>query len=179
MQRIFSSLALTALLLITVQGGTTPPPPPPINPKPPTHATDFIPCSDPCNGGDVNYELVTSVRTFPLMNYTYRGRTYSTPDSDSFMGPTLRVQPGQSLWIKLRNDMHDTSSIGPKDPTARDYWNMLQNPGEYGNNTNDDDDDERFREGPFTHAPFFLVFIRQANTLNTNTTPNLLPIGPI
>lgn len=95
---------------------------------PPTYATDFIPCSDTCDGGDVNYELVTSVRTFPLMNYTYRGRTYSTPDSDSFMGPTMRVKPGQSLWIKFRNEMND-ASIGPKDPTALDYWRMLQNPG--------------------------------------------------
>jgi FtsP/CotA-like multicopper oxidase with cupredoxin domain len=91
--------------------------------------TDYIDCADPCNGGDVNYELVTSVRTFPLMDYTYRGRTYSTEGSDSFMGPTMRVRPGQSLWIKLRNEMND-ETIGPRNPSAVDYWKMLQNPGE-------------------------------------------------
>ena len=103
---------------------------------PPPAATDYIPCTDPCDGGDVNYELVSSVRTFPLMNYTYRGRTYSTDgggsdgadDVGSFMGPTMRVKPGQSLWIKFKNDMRD-GTIGPKDPTAVDYWRMLQKPG--------------------------------------------------
>lgn len=115
-----------------------------------THSTDFIPCSDPCNGGDVNYELVTSIRTFPLMNYTYRGRVYTSPNhhdknnikddgnaAPSFMGPTMRVQPGQSLWIKLRNEMYNvdngSSSIGPKTPSAVDYWKMLQNPGKHVN----------------------------------------------
>ena len=123
--QFFRVTLLTLLATATVDGSpaktkrATPPPP---------SATDYISCSDPCNGGDVNYELVTSVRTFPLMNYTYRGRTYSTPDSDSFMGPTLRVKPGQSLWIKLRNELYD-DTIGPKDPSAIDYWRMLQNPG--------------------------------------------------
>ena len=90
--------------------------------------TDFIPCSDPCNGGDVNYNLVASVRTMKMLNYTYRGRTYSTEGSDSFMGPTMRVRPGQTLWIKLTNNM--TESIGPQDVTVDDYYKMLQNPGE-------------------------------------------------
>lgn len=92
-------------------------------------ATDFIPCSSPCNGGDVNYELVASVRTMKMLNYTYRGRTFSTDDSDTFMGPTMHVKPGQSLWIKMINNL--TEPIGPNPPTATDYWNMLQNPGEH------------------------------------------------
>ena len=90
--------------------------------------TDFIDCSEPCNGGDVNYELVVSVRTMPMLNYTYKGRTYSTPDSESFMGPTMRVKPGQSLWIKLSNQI--VEKMGPSDVNVQDYWNMLQNPGE-------------------------------------------------
>lgn len=91
--------------------------------------TDFIPCSNPCNEGDVNYNLVASVRTMPMLNYTYRGRTYSNSTSPSFMGPTMKVSPGQSLWIKLTNDL--TEDIGPHPPTATDYWKMLQNPGEH------------------------------------------------
>lgn len=91
--------------------------------------TDFISCSDTCNGGDVNYELTASVRTMKLMDYTYRGRTYSSEGSDSTMGPTMRVKPGQSLWIKFRNNMTDTS-LGPEGPSVHDYWEMLQNPGE-------------------------------------------------
>lgn len=92
--------------------------------------TDFIPCSESCNGGDVNYDLVASIRIMPLLNYTYKGRTYSSPlDETTIMGPTMRVRPGQSLWIKLTNNM--TEDIGPKPPTAQDYWNMLQNPGEH------------------------------------------------
>jgi hypothetical protein len=72
-------------------------------------ATDFfIPCSDPCNGGDVNYNVVASVRTMrKMLDYTYRGRTYSSKGSDSFMGPTMCVWPGQTLWIKLTNNMTD------------------------------------------------------------------------
>jgi len=92
-------------------------------------ATDTIPCSSPCNGGDVNYNLVASVRTMPMMNYTYRGRTYSNSTSPSFMGPTMRVVPGQSLWIKLINNLNQ--DIGPNPPTAEDYWEMLQKPAEF------------------------------------------------
>jgi FtsP/CotA-like multicopper oxidase with cupredoxin domain len=44
------------------------------------------------------------------------------------MGPTMRVKPGQTLWIKLINNM--TESIGPNEVSASDYWRMLQNPGE-------------------------------------------------
>ena len=99
------------------------------SPPQPVRSTDFISCNDPCNGGDVNYELKTTVRTLPLMNYTYRGRTYDNPDDpSSVMGPTMRVKPGQSLWIKLRNELNDRD-IGPRDPSAIDYWRMLQNPG--------------------------------------------------
>jgi len=110
--------------------------------------TDFIPCSDPCSGGDVNYELTASIRTMPMQaiepgghekrDYTYRGRTYSTETENhhGFMGPTLRVSPGQSLWIKLRNTMgleeedSESGKLGPADVTIEDYWRMLQNPGE-------------------------------------------------
>jgi FtsP/CotA-like multicopper oxidase with cupredoxin domain len=95
---------------------------------PPTE-TDYIPCSETCDGGDVNYNLTASVRTMKLMDYTYRGRTFSTEGSDSFMGPTMRVKPGQSIWIKMINNMDD-ASMGPNDVTVDDYWKMLQNPGE-------------------------------------------------
>lgn len=106
--------------------------------------TDYIPCSDPCNGGDVHYNLIASIRTMPMLNYTFKGRTYSgssssgssssadpthSLDTAAFMGPTMRVKPGQSIWIKLTNNI--TEDIGPKPPTAQDYWNMLQNPGEH------------------------------------------------
>lgn len=93
--------------------------------------TDFIDCSHPCDGGDVNYELVASVRTMKMLNYTYRGRTYSSPDDgdNNFMGPTMRVKPGQTLHIKLVNNMKDTE-LGPHEVTVTDYWKMLQNPGE-------------------------------------------------
>jgi len=94
------------------------------------NSTGFIPCSDPCNGGDVNYHLTASVRTMKLLNYTYRGRTYSQNGDPSFMGPTMRVKPGQTLWIKLTNDMTDPT-LGPHEPTVEDYWTMLQNPGEH------------------------------------------------
>ncbi|GAX25200.1 hypothetical protein FisN_5Lh281 [Fistulifera solaris] len=91
-------------------------------------ATDFIPCSASCNGGDLNYELVANVRSMKLLNYTYRGRTFSTEGSDSYLGPTMRVKPGQTLWIKLTNQMHEP--VGPTRVTVEDYWNMLQKPGE-------------------------------------------------
>jgi FtsP/CotA-like multicopper oxidase with cupredoxin domain len=74
-------------------------------------------------------------------DYIYRGRTYSTPDDNhhGFMGPTLRVTPGQSLWIKLRNNMTsdgdddndgENGKMGPPDVSVEDYWRMLQKPGE-------------------------------------------------
>lgn len=90
--------------------------------------TDFISCDDSCNGGDVNYELTASVRTMKMLNYTYRGRTYSKEGSDSFMGPTMRVKPGQSIWIKLINNIYDAP--GKTEVKVEDYWRMLQNPGE-------------------------------------------------
>lgn len=109
-------------------------------------STDFIDCNDPCNGGDVNYHLRAHVRTMQLQfgpegggaaaaadnyNYTYRGRTFSQDGEDTHMGPTMRVKPGQSLWIKLTNDMDGASQdIGPQEVTAEHYWKMLQNPGE-------------------------------------------------
>jgi FtsP/CotA-like multicopper oxidase with cupredoxin domain len=101
--------------------------------------TDYIDCNDPCNGGDVNYELTASVRTMNMMfgppgghhNYTYRGRTFAEEGSDGHMGPTMRVKPGQSLWIKLRNDLEGaTEDVGPKAVTEENYWKMLQTPGE-------------------------------------------------
>jgi len=113
-----------------------------IRPTPSTdNSTGFIPCSDPCNGGDVNYELTASIRTMKLLNYTYRGRTYSRDGDPTFMGPTMHVQPGQSIWIKLVNNMSSSSSsssseqpeqqLGPHEPTVEDYWRMVQNPGEH------------------------------------------------
>jgi len=93
-----------------------------------TSRTDFIPCSESCNGGDVNYSLVASVRSMPMLNSTLKGRTYSTDSSPTFMGPTINVKPGQSLWIKLTNNL--TDPIGPTPPSPTDYWTMLQNPGE-------------------------------------------------
>jgi len=64
--------------------------------------------------------------------YTYRGRTYSTAESSSLMGPTMKVAPGQSLHIKLINELTSTyGPIGPTPPNATDYWTMLQNPGEH------------------------------------------------
>ena len=130
----FSSFSLLSSVS-GVWGQTKVPPksPPPMTPR----ETDYIPCSATCNGGDVNYELTTSIRTMELMGYTYRGRTYSTPDSDTFMGPTMHVKPGQSIWIKLINNMTDYDDegikdqpFGPKDVTVNDYWKMLQSPGE-------------------------------------------------
>lgn len=101
--------------------------------------TDFIDCNDPCNGGDVNYHLVTTVETVKLMNYTYRGRFYKSGTDDSrgidgapesrFMGPTMRVKPGQSMWIKFSNEL-DSADIGPAEPTAADYWARNKDPGE-------------------------------------------------
>lgn len=93
-----------------------------------TGKTDFISCDDPCRGGDVNYELITSIRTMKLMNYTYRGRTYSREGDPTFLGPTLRVRAGQSMWIKLRNEMY--GDMGPPGVTVENYWKMLQHPGE-------------------------------------------------
>lgn len=64
-----------------------------------------------------------------MLNYTYKGRTYSTPDSSSFMGPTMHVKPGQSLYIKLVNNMTEPN-LGPPNVNVTQYWNMLQDPGE-------------------------------------------------
>lgn len=94
--------------------------------------TDFISCSESCSGGDVNYELTASVRNMKLLDYTYRGRTYSRPGVDpetTIFGPTMRVKPGQSIWIKFYNNMSDPS-LGPHPPTIESYWKMLENPGE-------------------------------------------------
>lgn len=98
-------------------------------------ATDFIDCNDPCNGGDVNYELTSSVRIMKMMNYTYKGRTFSREGDDTFMGPTMHVKPGQSMWIKFRNEMVSPEEGGandlyPKQVEVEDYWRMLLNPGE-------------------------------------------------
>jgi FtsP/CotA-like multicopper oxidase with cupredoxin domain len=97
--------------------------------------TDFIPCSQTCNGGDVNYDLVASVETMKMMNYTYRGRIFSSEnggidEETAFMGPTMHVRPGQSMWIKFTNNL-TTPNLGPHDPTVTDYWKMLQTPGEH------------------------------------------------
>jgi FtsP/CotA-like multicopper oxidase with cupredoxin domain len=131
--------------------------------------TDFIDCNDPCNGGDANYELVASVQTIQMAfgNHTYRGRTFARPDPltgrvpfGEHMGPTITVQPGQSLWIKFRNELFTTAATAtssstststskqtgygvsaasaevpeepllPKNVTIEDYWIRLQNPGE-------------------------------------------------
>jgi len=93
--------------------------------------TDFIDCNIPCNGGDVNYELTTTARIMTIMNYTYKGRTYSREGDDTFMGPTMHVKPGQSLWIKFVNNLHlENNDLGPKEVYLEDYWNMLMNPGE-------------------------------------------------
>jgi FtsP/CotA-like multicopper oxidase with cupredoxin domain len=91
--------------------------------------TDFIDCNSPCNGGDVNYEVTASIRVMPMMNYTYKGRTYSREGDDTFMGPTMRVAPGQSLWIKLRNNLYEMPQQ-PTEVSVEDYWNMLRQPGE-------------------------------------------------
>ena len=85
-------------------------------------------------------------------NYIYRGRTFSTTtnsdDDDSttdssttttdtdtgttHMGPTMFVSPGQSLWIKLRNELYDgdTYDLKPDKVNATNYWKMVQKPGE-------------------------------------------------
>jgi len=91
-------------------------------------------------------QLTAVIRTVQLLdNRTYRGRMYARTgtggdDDDEVMGPTLRVKPGQSLWIKLRNNMtrdagddnnYDRNVFGAKtEVTVEDYWRMLQNPGE-------------------------------------------------
>jgi FtsP/CotA-like multicopper oxidase with cupredoxin domain len=95
--------------------------------------TDYIDCSNPCNGGDVNYELVASVRTMNLKigstEYSYRGRTYSRDGDTTVFGPTMHVKPGQSIWIKLVNNLTDPT-LGPNNVVVDDYWKMLQKPGE-------------------------------------------------
>ncbi|VEU36547.1 unnamed protein product [Pseudo-nitzschia multistriata] len=105
--------------------------------------TDFIDCNDPCNGGDVNYELVASVQTIKLAfgNHTFRGRTFARPDpttnrvregGNNHMGPTLTVKPGQSMHIKFRNELfpEETEGLLPKNVTLYDYWSRLITPGE-------------------------------------------------
>eukprot|EP00980_Cylindrotheca_fusiformis_P027054 scaffold18570_cov89-Cylindrotheca_fusiformis.AAC.1 len=116
-----TSLFLASLILLTTSQKAT-------------ALTDFISCSDTCNGGDVNYHLVASVETVKMMNYTYRGRIYKTEnggvDEDTrFMGPTMHVTPGQSMWIKFTNNMTATD-IETGGPSAYDYWIRLKNPGE-------------------------------------------------
>jgi len=132
------------------------------DPKP----TDFIDCNDPCNGGDVNYELIASIQTIRMAfgNHTYRGRTFARPDPATgevpygqHMGPEMSVKPGQSLWIKFRNELQggeeslpeaspfaskfgvsaasiesiqNDEGILPRNVTIEDYWARLQNPGE-------------------------------------------------
>jgi len=120
--------------------------------------TDFIDCNNPCNGGDVNYELIASVQTMKMGfgNYTYRGRTFARPPDQqtvssgkipqegnqkklsnhnhnhNHMGPTMYVKPGQSVWIKFRNEMYknDTTNLSPAPVKIIDYWSRLQVPGE-------------------------------------------------
>jgi len=108
--------------------------PPTINAWKTARTTDFIDCHDPCNGGDVHYDLTASVRIMKLLNYTYKGRTYSRDGVDEetrVMGPTMHVKPGQSLWIKLRNHMFpEFLDEAPKNVSVDEYWEMLQHPGE-------------------------------------------------
>jgi FtsP/CotA-like multicopper oxidase with cupredoxin domain len=112
------------------------------SPPPPTD-TDYIDCNTPCNDGDVNYELIASVQTIKMKfgNYTYRGRTFARPDpitgkipegDSNHMGPTMYVKPGQSLYIKFRNELYkeDTTNISPLPVEIYDYWSRLVVPGE-------------------------------------------------
>eukprot|EP00536_Pseudo-nitzschia_multiseries_P004373 jgi/Psemu1/295550/fgenesh1_pm.72_\ len=107
-----------------------------------SRSTDFIDCNDPCNGGDANYELIASVQTIRMGfgNHTYRGRTFARPDPTTgrvpdgqHMGPTITVEPGQSLWIKFRNELYpdETEDLFPLDVTTHDYWSRLKTPGEH------------------------------------------------
>mmetsp|Transcript_4567 Transcript_4567/g.13147 ORF Transcript_4567/g.13147 Transcript_4567/m.13147 type:complete len:682 (-) Transcript_4567:564-2609(-) len=104
-------------------------------------STDFIDCNDPCNGGDANYELIASIQTIRMGfgGHTYRGRTFARPDPNTgrvpdgqHMGPTMTVQPGQSLWIKFRNELfwETTKDLYPLNVTTYDYWSRLVTPGE-------------------------------------------------
>lgn len=67
-----------------------------------------------------------------FFNYTYRGRTFSKDGDPSHMGPTMFVQPGQSLWIKFSNELYDgdTHELSPGPVTADNYWKMVEKPGE-------------------------------------------------
>lgn len=116
---LFLLLALPSAILVSASSGARG-----------IEGTDFIDCNDPCNGGDVNYELTQTIRTVELLGgRKYKGRMYDNPeDPTNPMGPTMRVKPGQSMWIKYRNNM--TESIGKTRVEVYDYWKMLQNPGE-------------------------------------------------
>ena len=127
--------------------------------------TDFIDCNDPCNGGDANYELIASVQTIPMAfgNHTYRGRTFARPDPKTgrvpygkHTGPTITAKPGQTLWIKFRNELGERTTptetttdtatdttkppsregeeeevqLLPKNVAVEDYWVRLKKPGE-------------------------------------------------
>lgn len=159
--RVFLFLAEFALMVSAVSAKSKTSSSATSDPKP----TDFIDCNDPCNGGDVNYELVASVQTIEMAfgNHTYRGRTFARPDPltgkvpfGQHMGPELTVKPGQSMWIKFRNELTGGSAkqvetpiqigrrfgvsaasselldegILPRNVTIEDYWNRLQHPGE-------------------------------------------------
>lgn len=92
--------------------------------------TGFVDCDVPCDDADVNYELVTSIRSVRVMNYTYIGRLYENPDDpNAIFGPTLHVAPGQSISIKLRNNIQSEEN-STTHVTIEDYWTMLLNPGE-------------------------------------------------
>ena len=143
----------TAALAAAAAEGSSPNPPPP----PHSSQTDYIDCNVPCDGGDVNYELTASVKTMQLKfgaegkygdgnggrNYIYKGRTFSegsgnkdgdgtTTTDTTHMGPTMFVSPGQSLHIKLRNELYvgDTFDLKPGHVNATSYWQMVQKPGE-------------------------------------------------
>ena len=117
-------LALWLMLLLPIEAAISPSP---------FAATDFIDCNDPCNGGDVNYELTSRVRTIDnfMGGLKYKGRMYDNPENpNSVMGPTMRVRPGQSMWIKFRNNLTEPS-LGPNNVKVYDYWEKLQEPGEF------------------------------------------------
>jgi hypothetical protein len=116
-------------------------------------------CDLPCDGGDVNYEIIAKLETYPLPNSansdpafggedasmltrTFVGKSgpFCSPDGsgspfdgkDGPMGPCLTVNPGQTMTIKVFNDMDGgMERLRQHKASTEAYWNLTQNPAKY------------------------------------------------
>ena len=113
-------------------------------------------CSRPCDQGDVNYVLRATIAHHPIKNsrsflnpetqqpewgedVAFHSRTYmdggstsafcdetAQSDGSNMLGPCLRVEPGQTMMIKVINDMANGSvALHSEKPELEDWQDVI------------------------------------------------------